>query len=76
MPKLIPFPASDVQTFAERLLILSASCDQLRKPEPWANRPAPPEALGNMLQRLALRRPLLVLVLENIVADVLAHADL
>lgn len=35
----------------------------------------PPEALGNMLQRVALHRPALVLLLENIVADVLAQLD-
>lgn len=75
MTKLIRFPASGVQTFAVRLLILSASRESLSRPIHWINRPMPPELLGNMLQRLAVLRPATVLLLENIVADMLEHID-
>ncbi len=75
MSKLIPFPARRVQRFAERLLILTASCEMLSRPELWTHRPVPPEPLGNMLQRLALRRPAVVLLLENVVADMLERLD-
>ena len=72
MAKLVPFPARRVRRFAERLLVLSASREMLSKPA-WANRPASAEPLGNMLQRLALQRPVAVLLLENIVAEMLEH---
>jgi len=72
---LIPFPARRVRRFAERLLSLSASPDQLRKPQLWIDRPVPPEPLGSMLQRLALHRPGLVLLFENVVADMLEELD-
>jgi len=75
MTKLIPFPTQRVQRFAARLLILSASRELLSQPAPWADRPVPPEPLGNMLQRLALQRPAVVLLLQNIVADMLAKIE-
>jgi len=75
MAKLIPFPARRVRRYAERLLILSASRESLSRPEVWTQRPVPSEPLGNMLQRLALQRPAVVLVLENIVADMLDQLD-
>jgi len=74
MAKLVPFPTRRVTRFAERLLVLSASRERLSKPA-WANRPVPSEPLGNMLQRLALQRPVAVLLLENIVAEMLAMID-
>jgi hypothetical protein len=73
--KLIPFPARRVQRFAARLLICSASRERLSPPLMWTDRPVPPEPLGNMLQRLALERPRVVLLLENIVADMLTTID-
>jgi hypothetical protein len=74
MAKVVPFPTRRVVRFAERLLVLSASRERLSKPA-WANRPVPAEPLGNMLQRLALQRPVAVLLLENIVAEMLAMID-
>jgi len=71
MTKLIPFPARRVRRFAVWLLVLSASRERLSRPVVWARRPVPPEPLGNMLQRLALQSPALVLLLENLVADLL-----
>ena len=73
MAKLIPFPARRVHRTAEIVLLLTSSREMLCGPAPWSNRPAPTEPLGNMLQRLALVRPTAVLVLENIVADILAQ---
>lgn len=74
MTNPIPFPARRVQRFAERLLISSATRDSLSKPA-WRNRPAAPEPLGNMLQRLALHRPVAVLLLESIVAEMLKQVE-
>jgi hypothetical protein len=72
MTKLIPFPAHRVTRLAERLLILSASRELLNPPKKWADRPVPPEPLGNLLQRLQLRAPAAVLLLQNVVAEMLA----
>lgn len=72
---LIPFPVRYVQHLTLSLLISSTSRTRLSKPNPWSDRPVPPEALGNMLQSLARRRPTLVLLLENIVADILTQLD-
>lgn len=73
MAKLVPFPARRIRQTTEWLLILSASRERLNRPNAWPDRPLPPEPLGNMLQRLALKRPAVVLVLENIVADILGQ---
>jgi hypothetical protein len=73
MPKLIPFPADRVKQCANSLLICSASRETFSKPIKWTDRPEPPEALGNMLQHLVRQRPAAVLLLENIVADMLAQ---
>jgi hypothetical protein len=75
MPNVIPFPARRVRRFAEWLLISSASHERLSKPEPWTNRPQPPEPLGNMLQRIALQHPALVLLFESVVAEVVAQME-
>lgn len=68
---LIPFPAHRVQRAAEITLLLASSRRRLSKPVTWRDRPDPPEPLGNMVQRLALRNPSAVLVLESIVAEML-----
>jgi len=73
MPKLIPFPTRHVQRCAARLVIWSASRDPLSKPAPWSDRPMPPASLGNMLQQLAKQRPVLVLLFESVVAEILAQ---
>jgi len=75
MPKLLPFPRRTVQRLAVSVLLLTASRERLSRPEPWINRPRPSEPLGNMLQRLARKRPVAVLVLESIVADLLELDD-
>lgn len=75
MAKLIPFPARRIRRTAELLLLLSASHETLSRPKIWTNRPVPRESLGNMLQRLMLRRPAAVLVLENIVAEMLNQIE-
>lgn len=82
MPKTLPFPDKtkpfpnrQVKRTADYVIALSASRDQLSRPRVWRNRPKPAEPLGNMLQRLALRRPQVVLVLENLVADILARTE-
>ena len=75
MPPVIRFPARRVKTYAAWLLNYSASRDRLSKPHAWIDRPVPPEPLGNMLQRLALERPVLVLLLENIAAEILAQIE-
>ncbi len=73
MTNPIPFPARRVRRFAERLLISSATRERLSKPT-WTNGPAR-EPLGNLLQRLALHRPVAVLLLESIVAEMLEQID-
>lgn len=75
MPKLIPFPAAAVARTRRRLLMLSAPSALPKQPRVWAARPEPPEALGAMLQRLAIRRPLAVVLLANIVAEMLDALD-
>jgi hypothetical protein len=75
MPKLLPFPTRRVQSLAERLLIFGASRERLSKPIAWINRPVPPEPVGNMLQRLALLQPHTALLVENLIADLLAQAE-
>lgn len=75
MAKQIPFPARHVKKMAAWLLLCSASRESLSRPGTWANRPAPPEPLGNMLQRLVLIRPHVVLVLESVVAEALATIE-
>jgi hypothetical protein len=75
MAPVLRFPARRVKTYAAWLLNSTASRDQLSKPHAWIDRPVPPEPLGNMLQRLARERPVLVLLLENIAAELLAQLE-
>jgi hypothetical protein len=75
MTNLIPFPSTCVRRLAARLVSLTASRDTLSAPLVWRNRPTPPEQLGNMLQHLARRRPVLVLLVESIIAEALAQID-
>lgn len=73
MAKLVPFPIRRVKQSAASVLTLSEL--YATSNVDWKNRPVPPEQLGNMLQRLARTRPAAVLVLENLVAELLAHLD-
>ena len=76
MAKFLSFPARRVRKIAARLLRYSASRATLSRPMTrWQDRPEPPESLGNMLQRLASLQPHVVLVLENIVAEMLRQVD-
>lgn len=71
MPKVVPFPVQRVHQTA--VLLLRASRETYSpKPAPWRDRPVPPEALGNLLQRLVVLQPGVVLLIENVVAEVLA----
>jgi len=74
MPTLLPFPARRVRQSATLLLNASRGCS-LTKPTPWRNRPEPPEALGNLLQRLVVLQPAAVLLIENVVAEMLAQLE-
>lgn len=74
MAKLLPFPKRRVQQTAAYVLRMSvshASRKRLSKQAPWSDRPDPPESLGNLLQKLALKRPAAVLVIESMVAEML-----
>lgn len=73
MAKLLPFPARRIQQTAAFMLQLSTSPGKFAKPKPWRNRPEPPEALGNLLQRLVVVQPEAVLLLENLIAEMLAQ---
>jgi len=76
MPKPIPFPTPWLQRTAQSVLHLAATRERLSRPAaPWTDRPKPPEALGNLLQHLAVQRPAAVLVIENLVAEVLAQLE-
>jgi hypothetical protein len=75
---MIPFPLRRVRRTAKRLLILSNLRERQRfslPPTNWINSPVPSEPLGNMLQRLARKKPVAVLVLANIVAEMLAQLE-
>lgn len=73
MAKVVPFPTRRVQRTAAYVLNLSARWARLNKPQLWTNRPEPPESLGNMLQHLLIVRPGAVLLIENLVAEILAQ---
>jgi len=75
MAKLLPFPARRIQQTAAFLLQLIASPARYEKPKPWANRPEPPEALGNLLQQLVVLQPEAILLIENLVAEMLAQIE-
>lgn len=68
MPKLLPFPVQSVRQSATLLLAASRTLS-FSKPQPWANRPEPPETIGNLLQRLVVLQPAAYLLIENVVAD-------
>lgn len=75
MAKLLPFPARRIQQTAAFMVQLSASPERFAKPRPWDNRPVPPEALGNLLQRLVVLQPEAILLIENLVAEMLAQIE-
>lgn len=65
---VIPFPGPTQRTAA---YVLEVSA-RWRRPTAQA---VPPESLGNMLQRLAGKRPAAIFVLEKLVADMLKRVD-
>jgi len=75
MAKLLPFPSQRIRQTAACMLKLVASPEKLKKPRPWANRPDPPEALGNLLQRLVVLQPEAILLIENLVAEMIAQIE-
>lgn len=71
MGKLIPFRTRrQLQTSAHSLLALSATCARARRLPPCE-----PERLGNLLQRLVLQEPEVVLEIEDLVVEILAQLD-
>lgn len=75
MNNLVPFPARRVKRTAAYLLKLSGSPALPNRPAVFVDQPHPPEALGNMLQRLAIQRPHAVLVFESLIAEMLAQLE-
>jgi hypothetical protein len=74
MTKLIPFRPRH-QREAAYILALSARFERVSKTRPWTRPRAQPEKLGNHLQRLTRERPVVVFVMENLVADVIDEID-
>jgi len=73
--KLIPFNARQRRReTAAYALALSARWQRLNKGKP-SPRPDRPEHLGNMLQRLTVKQPAVVLALTNLIADMLEELD-
>jgi len=72
LAQLIPFPR--VREAAAYALALSARWSRVSKAKPW-RQPREPERLGNLLQQLATKRPAVVFVLENLVAEMLRQID-
>lgn len=59
---------------ASSLLTLCDSYEKARLSKPsWRARPDPPESLGNLLQQIAVKRPVVVLVFESLAAEILAQ---
>jgi hypothetical protein len=77
LTKPTPFPARRFYRTASRVLELTASYERerLSKPNMWPDRPVPPESLGKMLQQLALKRPVAVIVIESLAAEMLAQLN-
>ncbi len=72
MTKLLPFQVRRIRSIAECLITWTASRDHLSTPKAW---PPANEPLGNVLQRLALRRPLAAVALGMIASEMLAQMD-
>jgi hypothetical protein len=75
MTNLIPFRPRRQREAAAYVLALSARLERSSKSTPWTRPRAQPESLGNHLQRLARERPVVVFVIEKIVADVIDLID-
>jgi len=75
LAKLLPFPSQRIRQTAAFMLQLSTSPERFRKPRPWENRPDPPEALGNLLQHLVVLQPEAILLIENLVAEMIAQIE-
>jgi hypothetical protein len=67
LPKLLRFRSRRIQRAATSLLI---SSKRYRSRKPYA-----PERLGNLLQHLVFARPEIVIVVEGLVAEMLAQVD-
>jgi hypothetical protein len=75
MTKPTPFRRRRSREVAAYVLALSARFERMSKSKPWIRRRAQPERLGNHLQRLTQERPVVVFVMENLVADVIDEID-
>jgi len=63
-----------IYTTAASVLTLCASYETQRLHSPaWPDRPNPPEALGNLLQQIAARRPIALLVFQSLAVEILAQ---
>jgi hypothetical protein len=74
MPKLIPFGPRHTREAAAYVLALSRRWSRSSKTKPWLQA-REPERLGNLLQRLAAKRPAVVFVIENLVAEMLKQLE-
>lgn len=80
-PLLIEAPLTNVIPFGTRTqraaaygLSLARRWQRVSKTQPWLQ-PREPERLGNLLQRLTFDHPAAVLVIENLVAEMVAQID-
>ncbi len=72
---LIPFPKRRLGRLADWMILQSKSREDLNRPQVWSDRPVPPDTLGNMLQRLVVLRPCVVLLIESTVAEILQRLE-
>jgi len=83
VPPLLPYttltmktryPARRIYTTASLVLKLADSYERQRLSNPaWRDRPNPPESFGNLLQQIALRKPVALLVFQSLAAEILAQ---
>jgi hypothetical protein len=74
LTKKARFPVRRFHTTAARVLTLADSYEKARlsKPNAWHDRPEPPESLGNLLQQIARKKPVAILVFQSLAAEILA----
>lgn len=74
LAKKTRYPARRIYTTASSVLKLADSYERQRLSNPaWRDRPNPPESFGNLLQQIAVRKPVAVLVLQSLAAEILAQ---
>jgi hypothetical protein len=75
MAKLIPFPSHRLRETAAYALALSARWQRRNARHPWNYHPHPPEELGNLLQVLVGKRPVIVHVIRKLAIEMLAQLE-